>query len=141
MQKAIGIAAVAAVVALGYIWWQGAEEEAAKAPTAGAAMVSVTLPEKLSAQAQVGQRAFEAKCAACHGDNAAGREGSGPPLIHKVYEPSHHGDGAFMVAATNGVRQHHWSFGNMPPVAGITPAEVKTIIAYVRELQRANGIN
>ncbi len=141
MQKAISIAAVAAVVALGYFWWQGAEEEAATAPTAGAAMVSVTLPEKLSAQAQVGQRAFEAKCAACHGDNAAGREGSGPPLIHKVYEPSHHGDGAFMVAATNGVRQHHWPFGNMPPVAGITPAEVKAIIAYVRGLQRANGIN
>ena len=86
-------------------------------------------------------RAFEAKCSACHGVNAAGRDGSGPPLIHKIYEPSHHGDGAFLVAATNGVRQHHWSFGNMPPVEGITQAEVKSIVTYVREVQRANGID
>jgi hypothetical protein len=52
-----------------------------------------------------------------------------------------HGDGAFLVAATNGVRQHHWSFGNMPPVEGITQAEVKSIVTYVREVQRANGID
>lgn len=140
MQRKTGLAVLAAAVALGgYIWWQQAE---APAPTqAGAAMVTVTLPETLSAQAQVGREAFAANCAVCHGENGAGREGAGPPLIHKIYEPSHHGDGAFMVAASNGVRQHHWSFGNMPPVQGITPAEVKTIIAYIRELQRANGID
>jgi len=142
MQKTIGIAAVAAVALVaGYIWWGSAEEEAAAPAAEGAAMVAVTLPETLSEPAQLGQRAFEAKCSACHGDNAAGREGNGPPLIHKIYEPSHHGDGAFMVAASNGVRQHHWSFGNMPPVEGITPAEVKAIVTYVREVQRANGIN
>jgi mono/diheme cytochrome c family protein len=141
MQKTMGIAAVAAVVLVaGYIWWDGAEDEAAAPVAEGAAMVAVTLPETLSEQAQLGQRAFEAKCSACHGDNAAGREGKGPPLIHKIYEPSHHGDGAFMVAASNGVRQHHWSFGNMPPVEGITPAEVELIVTYVREVQRANGI-
>ncbi|SDG69231.1 c-type cytochrome [Sulfitobacter delicatus] len=142
MQKTIGIAAVAAVALVaGYIWWGSAEDEAAAPVAEGAAMVAVTLPETLSEQAQLGQRAFEAKCSACHGDNAAGREGNGPPLIHKIYEPSHHGDGAFMVAASNGVRQHHWSFGNMPPVEGITPAEVKAIVTYVREVQRANGID
>ncbi|KKK93735.1 hypothetical protein LCGC14_2689930, partial [marine sediment metagenome] len=31
--------------------------------------------------------------------------------------------------------------GNMPPVEGVTPGEVKMVVAYVRELQRANGIN
>jgi len=40
-----------------------------------------------------------------------------------------------------GVRAHHWSFGNMPAVEGLTRADVKMIIAYIRELQRANGIN
>jgi hypothetical protein len=39
-----------------------------------------------------------------------------------------------------GVQAHHWRFGNMPPVEGITRAEVATIITYIRELQRANGI-
>jgi hypothetical protein len=29
----------------------------------------------------------------------------------------------------------------MPPVAGVTDGDVKMIVAYVRELQRANGIN
>ena len=140
MNKKIGAGAAAALVlAGGYIWWQSEETPA---PTAsGAAMVKVTVPESLSGPAQIGARAFEAKCAACHGVNAAGREGGGPPLIHKIYEPSHHGDASFMVAATNGVRQHHWSFGNMPPVEGITPAEVKSIVTYVREVQRANGID
>ena len=138
MDKNFGVVAVAAVVAIGgYMWWSGQESPA---PTAsGEAMVAVTLPDSLS-EVQIGARAFEAKCAACHGVGAAGREGAGPPLIHKIYEPSHHGDGAFMVAATNGVRQHHWSFGSMPPVEGITPAEIKSIVTYVREVQRANGI-
>lgn len=140
MDKKIGLAALAGVAAIGgYLWWSGQESPA---PTAsGEAMVTVTLPDSLSEEAEIGARAFEAKCAACHGINAAGREGAGPPLIHKIYEPSHHGDGAFMVAATNGVRQHHWSFGNMPPVEGITPAEIKSIVSYVREVQRANGID
>ena len=39
------------------------------------------------------------------------------------------------------VRSHHWRFGNMPPVAGITRAEVVSIVTYFRTLQRANGIN
>ncbi|MFG6584057.1 c-type cytochrome [Sulfitobacter sp. 1A12779] len=140
MNKKIGAGAAAALVfAGGHIWWQA--EEAPAPAASGAAMVKVTVPESLSGPAQIGAQAFEAQCAACHGGNAAGREGVGPPLIHKIYEPSHHGDASFMVAATNGVRQHHWSFGNMPPVEGIAPAEVESIVTYVREVQRANGID
>jgi len=40
-----------------------------------------------------------------------------------------------------GVRGHHWPFGDMPPVEGVTRGDVTMIIAYIRELQRANGIN
>ncbi|MEO1825019.1 MAG: cytochrome c, partial [Roseibacillus sp.] len=92
-------------------------------------------------QAQMGQRAFEAKCASCHGENAAGQNGVAPPLVHKIYEPNHHSDAAFLNAAQNGVQSHHWNFGNMPPVEGLTQGDVKMIAGYVRELQRANGIN
>nr|WP_246100898.1 cytochrome c [Palleronia caenipelagi] len=105
------------------------------------ALADVVVPDTLSANAQVGKVAFEAKCAECHGENAAGKDKAGPPLIHKIYEPSHHGDASFLLAAQNGVRAHHWSFGNMPAVDGVTDGDVKSIIAYVRELQRANGIN
>ena len=106
----------------------------------GAPIVEVSVPTDLSANAQIGKRAFEAKCAECHGANAAGQNGVAPPLVHKIYEPSHHSDMAFVLAAKNGVRSHHWNFGNMPPVKGLTDADVKMITQFVRELQEANGI-
>ena len=99
----------------------------------------VKVPE-LTGEAKMGALAFAAKCATCHGENGGGREGIGPPLVHKFYRPAHHGDAAFYMAAQNGVRSHHWRFGNMPPVKGITRAEVATIIAYIRALQKENGI-
>jgi mono/diheme cytochrome c family protein len=101
----------------------------------------VRLPSKLSSDALIGKRGFDAKCAACHGENATGLNGVAPPLVHKIYEPSHHADEAFQRAAKIGVRAHHWRFGDMPPVDGLTRADVKYITRYVRELQRENGIN
>jgi cytochrome c len=93
----------------------------------------------LSAQATKGKSIYEANCSSCHGQNGSGTD-KGPPFIHKIYEPSHHGDASFQRAAKYGVRAHHWPFGNMPRVEGITEIEVERVIAYVRELQRANGI-
>lgn len=131
------LAAIAAAAALGWYYFN---RIAAPQGEAGAPIVAVTMPE-ITGEARLGQRAFVAKCAACHGPDAGGRNGLGPPLVHKIYEPSHHGDAAFLLAAQNGVRSHHWPFGNMPPVEGITRAEVISIVAYVRTLQRANGID
>ncbi len=105
------------------------------------ALVSINVPDILSTQAQLGKRAFDAACASCHGDNAVGRDGMGPPLIHKIYEPSHHADFAFLRAVRIGVRAHHWSFGDMPAQEGLTDADVELITQYIRELQRENGID
>ncbi|MCO4847781.1 MAG: cytochrome c [Yoonia sp.] len=107
----------------------------------GDPIASVAVPASFSENAQIGKNVFEAACADCHGKNAAGQNGIAPPLVHKIYEPSHHGDQAFWSAAQNGVRSHHWTFGNMPPVEGLTRSDVGYIVAYVRELQRENGIN
>ena len=104
-------------------------------------LVEVLLPSTLSDSAQIGKRAFEAKCVACHGVNAAGLVGVAPPLVHKIYEPSHHGDESFQRAVSLGVRAHHWRFGNMPAVEGLTRGDVAMVATYIRELQRANGIN
>lgn len=107
----------------------------------GAPIVEVRIPETLSVQAQMGRTIFEAVCAVCHGKNAVGQEGTAPPLVHRIYEPSHHGDAAFTMAARNGVRSHHWNFGNMPPVAQkLTDAEIASVVLYIRTLQRENGI-
>lgn len=108
--------------------------------SAGLPLVAVVVPE-LGAAEKEGEAAYNARCASCHGPNAAGQDGVAPPLVHRIYEPGHHGDQAFFMAARLGVRAHHWPFGNMPPVAGITEAEVASIVTYVRALQRANGID
>jgi mono/diheme cytochrome c family protein len=100
----------------------------------------VMAPTSLSAAGQSGAKKFASSCASCHGERAAGSD-RGPPLIHKIYEPSHHGDRNFLIAVRNGVRQHHWNFGNMPPQPGVSNADVAEIVTYVRALQRANGIN
>jgi len=94
---------------------------------------------QFTAVAQKGETAFDANCAECHGENATGTE-KGPPLIHDFYNPGHHADGSFYLAVANGVRQHHWKFGNMPPQPQVSEAQTRTIIQYVRELQVANGI-
>ena len=91
------------------------------------------------ADVQVGEAKFNTQCAGCHGERASGTK-QGPPLVHKIYEPSHHGDGAFYRAAANGVRAHHWNFGAMPKIPGVTKEDVAHIIQYVRWLQRQAGI-
>lgn len=111
------------------------------ASTPGAALAEVRLPATLSAEAASGKTYYEAVCASCHGANAAGQDGVAPPLVHKIYEPAHHGDAAFLAAVRNGARQHHWSFGPMMPLEQkLTDGEIGAIIRYVRELQRENGI-
>jgi mono/diheme cytochrome c family protein len=122
------------------VWARGGSGGSATGDASKGAMVQVIRPDTFSDDARMGVRAFNAVCAVCHGANAAGSE-AGPPLVHRIYEPSHHGDHAFELAVTNGVRAHHWKFGNMPPQSGLTKADVRTIVTYVRELQRANGID
>lgn len=107
--------------------------------TSGAPLAEVIVPE-LTGIASEGEIVFNDNCAACHGKNAAGQDGVAPPLVHIIYEPNHHGDMSFVLAAKQGVRQHHWPFGNMPPVENVTDDEITKVIAYVRTLQRANGI-
>ncbi len=101
--------------------------------------VRVKLPAQLSQDAVEGGELFADNCQRCHGKNASGT-GKGPPLVHVIYEPSHHSDASFYKAASKGVKQHHWPYGDMPPVAGLTENAMGKIIRYVRELQRENGI-
>jgi mono/diheme cytochrome c family protein len=107
------------------------------ADSADEPMVKVTVPQ-LSGAAIAGEKPFNDNCLACHGANAGGTK-KGPPLIHRLYEPSHHPDAAFRRAAKYGVQAHHWKSGNMPRVE-VSDDELASIIVYVRELQRANGI-
>lgn len=135
-----GVSALAALAL--FAFWQPRTPSQDK-PTreaAGEAIVTVQAPP-IAGNAAIGKRIFDSACAACHGANAAGTKGLAPPLVHKFYEPGHHADEAFQRAASLGVKSHHWPFGDMPPVQGLTRGDVAMIVTYIRELQRANEIH
>jgi cytochrome c len=96
-------------------------------------------PGPAPAELADGERLFNENSARCHGTRAAGSD-TGPPLVHRVYEPSHHADMAFQRAVALGVAAHHWRFGNMPPIPGVDQPAVERIVGYVRWLQRQAGI-
>jgi mono/diheme cytochrome c family protein len=93
----------------------------------------------LMPNAAEGKALYNKHCAVCHGADLKGSD-KGPPMLHKVYEPSHHSDAAFQLAAKNGVKAHHWKFGDMAPVPQVTPDDVAHITAYIRAEQRKVGI-
>ncbi len=117
----------------------GEAAEPVPAAGAGAGNVAVATELELSAGAEAGRAVFSANCALCHGEDAAGT-GLGPPLIHRIYEPGHHPDPSIRLAALSGVQQHHWTFGDMPAVVGVSSDEIDQVICYIREVQYANGI-
>jgi mono/diheme cytochrome c family protein len=91
------------------------------------------------ADTSIGKRLFSTNCIKCHGSGARGTD-KGPPLVDKTYRPGHHGDMVFHFAVSKGTKQHHWHFGDMPPVPNLSPEDVGNIIAYVRLEQKKAGI-
>jgi len=102
--------------------------------------MQIPKPSKgLMPNAIAGKKLFDANCAKCHGADLRGSS-EGPPLVHRIYEPSHHGDVSFQIAVKYGTRRHHWQFGDMAPVPELTPDDVAHITAFVRAEQRKAGI-
>ncbi len=93
------------------------------------------LPEKgFLPNTNLGKAKFEIHCIRCHGKNAQGSN-NGPSLINKIYAPDHHADQAFRWAVKDGVKQHHWHFGDMPSIPEASPEDTAHIVLYVRQLQ------
>ncbi len=85
-----------------------------------------------------GAAAYQTFCAECHGADLRGTE-KGPSHLSIVYEPGHHSDDAFRLAVLRGARQHHFDFGDMNAIEGITDEEVEQIIEFVRAEQERLG--
>lgn len=118
-----------------------ASDAGAGADSGSTAQLDYSLPpEDFAADPEAGRSLFRANCMQCHGEDARGTD-QGPPLIHRIYEPSHHPDITFHRAVALGVHQHHWDFGDMPPVAGVSGEDTAHIIAWIRQEQRAVGID
>lgn len=81
---------------------------------------------------------YETDCAECHGSDLRGT-GQGPSFLSKLYEPGHHADIAFLLAVRRGTSAHHWTFGDMAPIPGVSEEDVAAIVAFVRKTQRIEG--
>ena len=86
-----------------------------------------------------GAALYAQSCASCHGRDLRGTD-QGPSHLSEVYAPDHHPDSSFRAAIVQGTRAHHWDFGDMAPVTGLSDGEIDEIIAYVREQQAAHGL-
>ena len=86
-----------------------------------------------------GTQVYAETCASCHGDDLRGTD-KGPSHLSIVYEPNHHPDESFRNAIANGAPQHHWSFGDMPAVGGLSDGDVEAVIAFVRAEQERQGL-
>ncbi len=123
------------VLILSGIGCESKNSNATANPVAIQASSTITVPVEF----QKGEAAFNSNCARCHGGSGRGTD-QGPTFLSRIYHPNHHGDQAFYRAAMQGVRAHHWKFGNMPPVEGMTKDLMVEIISYIRWLQREAGI-
>lgn len=97
-------------------------------------------PQGFVGDSAQGEVLYASNCLSCHGVDGSGTP-SGPPLVNETYNPRHHADLSFNLAVKNGVRSHHWRFGDMKPVPSVTPEGVSHITQYVREKQRQAGID
>jgi mono/diheme cytochrome c family protein len=86
----------------------------------------------------LGAGVYQQSCASCHGADHRGTA-TGPSLLSIVYEPAHHSDESFRAAITGGSPQHHWSFGPMPAVGGMSDADIEAVIRHVRDQQDEHG--
>lgn len=93
----------------------------------------------LSDTAGLGQVEFAQACGGCHGARAEGTD-RGPPLVHADYAPGLRSDQDIRHAVRNGVSAWRWSYGDMPAITGVAERDLDTMIRFLREMQRANGI-
>ena len=129
------------IIGLCGVFFLGCSENGSNAQSSPASspIIPASEAKPLPAEFAEGEAKFNNFCSQCHGPQGQGTN-NGPPLVHKIYEPNHHADMAFQRAAAQGVRAHHWKFGNMPKIEGVAPEDVSQIIAYIRWLQRQAGI-
>jgi mono/diheme cytochrome c family protein len=99
---------------------------------------AVEVDEQDPTLVEQGEPLYQAYCAECHGSDLRGTD-KGPSHLSIVYEPNHHGDGAFLAAVSRGSPSHHWNFGSMPPIPELSQEDVAAITAFVREQQRLQG--
>jgi mono/diheme cytochrome c family protein len=133
------IAAVLALIVVVVFTFGGGDGATAGAPVdPHTGLSEFDIPIQDPDLVNAGRETFGVTCSACHGPDLRGTT-TGPSLLSVIYNPIHHPDELFLAAALNGVAAHHWGYGDMPPVAGLTEAQLLEVVAYVRETQSIEG--
>ena len=88
---------------------------------------------------QAGRIAFAEEFAGCHGRLARGNE-RGPDLIQPDYGRRVRSDAQFRRAVREGIPVPRAGYGAMPAVKGVSERRLDRMIAFLREVQRVNGI-
>jgi mono/diheme cytochrome c family protein len=130
----VPIGGMAVLGAIGFLWLIGTLSFQRESPSA-----QLSTSQPVPPEFAIGAALFNTHCSVCHGPSAVGTD-QGPSFLWRVYVPSHHSDASFYLAVKQGVRAHHWLFGNMPAMPHVTEDEVTQIIAYVRWLQQQAGM-
>jgi mono/diheme cytochrome c family protein len=90
---------------------------------------SLALWTPASHESLSGAELYQLSCAKCHGKNLEGKEGKGGPALGAGSDAVDHSDDEITEAVFMGEDE-------MPALQGaLTPAEVRKIISYLREVQ------
>jgi len=100
---------------------------------------SPIIPE-LSASAANGRVLINAQCAECHGVDGTGYSKKGPPMLHPRYREEVYPDHHFKRVLIEGRPQKNWRFGPMPAQPQLSDSDMNDIIAFVREVHDATGV-
>lgn len=99
----------------------------------------ISIPAQNAELVAAGEAIYQATCSPCHGSDLRGTD-RGPSHLSAVYRPNHHSDAAFLLAVKVGVAEHHWRFGAMDPIPGLTDEDIAAVTAFVRDKQRTEGL-
>jgi mono/diheme cytochrome c family protein len=130
----LSIGGIVGLGVLGLLWLTGTLRLERQSPS-----VQPSTGTSVPLEVTTGQALFNTYCAVCHGTSADGTA-QGPSFLSSIYASSHHRDMSFSLAVKQGVRAHHWAFGDMPPMPHVTDEQVVQITTYVRWLQQQAGV-
>jgi mono/diheme cytochrome c family protein len=97
-------------------------------------------PASGQAAAEAGRLAFTEFCIDCHGRLAEGTD-RGPDLIAPRFGRALYSDDAFRGARYNKETQHAHADAGAKGAPAFSEVEVDQVLAYVRSLQKARGID
>ena len=106
---------------------------------AAGGVLTACLAQPDGTSADDGAVLYQSFCALCHGADLEGTT-RGPSPLSSIYGIDTLPDAAIVTAVTKGRAQQHWTFGPMPPVAGLTTPQVEAITVYLRAEQATRGL-